>query len=456
VSVYRTSGIHPAIYDLSLDVIGDRCEPDAFEPNDLWVETSAIPEQPVPGAYDDLPLCIGNTDWYALDAANGQNVQVGLSFVHADNDLGMRLYKVDDDGTMELRTGADTLFDEEFIGCRPSETGTFALDVYRNRGTVVAEYDLDLSVSGDACPEDADEPNDHGSQATSLSPGVISNPAVCVGDEDYYDLGPLGSSDVLTASISFSHTVGDLGMELFRFEGDGSLITLLTADSVSDDEHVSYTVPDGPEFDGKRFGLRVHRSRGAVFGLYDLDVAVLACGSATCGGTDGCCPDGCSGLDDEDCPIPPEDCTNGVDDDGDDLADCEDDDCPVDEDVCCNFLTEVRATATHCNDDLSTFITEPPDLYLILADGAGTELMNNDYGAFLDDGADAYAPVTVWTGRFRLTGTEDYTAQMWDDDPFGDDACGVFPFTGTAATAALTDKKHAVTMTFEPATCASP
>lgn len=40
------------------------------------------------------------------------------------------------------------------------------------------------------------------------------------------------------------------------------------------------------------------------------------------GGQNNCCGD-----DVDDCPIPPEDCTNGIDDDGDSYADCDDSDC---------------------------------------------------------------------------------------------------------------------------------
>ncbi len=267
--VYRTRGTQLATYDLDVEIRGESCIEDAFEPNNASLQTADI----APGVYDEVSLCVGDADWYRFEASNGQLISVDLSFIHAQNDLGMRIYSVGDNGLITSRSGADTLSDNEFIRYRPFETGEFLLYVYRSRGTVVADYDLTFDVIGDACMPDTFEPNDHWLQASDLAPNS-DNPSLtnCVGDNDYYSLGTMVTGQVINATASFVHADGDLGLQVFRINPDGTYLATLSADSLTDDEITVYTIPDDPAYDGAEYGLRVYRTRGAQQANYGLSV----------------------------------------------------------------------------------------------------------------------------------------------------------------------------------------
>lgn len=271
LQVYRSRGTQLATYDLDVAVRGEGCVDDPFEPNDAY--STAAPLSP--GVHEAQTMCVGDADWYTFDAINGQLISVDLDFVHADNDLGVRLYAIEEDGTVSSRVTADTLSDNEFIRYRPYETGAFALYVFRSRGTVVAEYDLSLGVDGPGCQPDAFEPNDHWLQAPRLPLGTAhAGLGACVADQDYYDLGPIAQGRTITATATFSHLAGDLGMQLFRFNPDGSLYNLVTADSVTDDEIAVFTVPEDPAFHNARYGVRVYLTRGTPVAFYGLRVDV--------------------------------------------------------------------------------------------------------------------------------------------------------------------------------------
>jgi hypothetical protein len=116
------------------------------------------------------------------------------------------------------------------------------------------------------------------------------------------------------------------------------------------------------------------------------------------------------------------------------------------------ILERIIVTATDCNDDL--FSPAAPDLYLIL-DSSGTEVINNDFGAFLDDGSDTYAPDTILSGSVELNPLATYTIAVQDDDPFGDDLCGSFTMTTadyTGAPIVYTDGVHTIEVIMTKAT----
>ncbi len=268
IYVYRTRGTQVATYDFDVAVNGTPCVPDGFESNNTWTETSAI----TPGTHTGLSLCVGDDDWYEFSAMNGELINAQITFTHADNDLGMRIYERRTDGTIISRAGADSLSDNEFAVYTPYRSGDFLLRVYRSRGTTTAGYDLDLNLSGSGCIPDIFEPNDHWLQATDFT-GKLGGPAepltMCVSDDDYYDVGTLSTSDVVTATASFTHADNDFGLALYAINPTtGAYVNVRSSDSTTDDETISYTVSS--TYNGWEAAIRVYRSRGTVQGTYSL------------------------------------------------------------------------------------------------------------------------------------------------------------------------------------------
>jgi hypothetical protein len=94
------------------------------------------------------------------------------------------------------------------------------------------------------CQDDSFEENDSSSQPHQLSGGDHAGLMVCAGDDDYYELAVSGG---LTVSIAFSHSEGDLDMELF----DGSS-SIDSSTSIADSETV--TAPSGGTYTVRVYG----------------------------------------------------------------------------------------------------------------------------------------------------------------------------------------------------------
>ncbi|MBT3219913.1 MAG: hypothetical protein HN348_12560, partial [Proteobacteria bacterium] len=231
------------------------------ESNDAYSEAKAIAD----GNYPNQTLCVGDNDWYSVEAGNGQIIELQATFTHADNDLGMRLYRLNGDGTITYMSGSDTLSDNEFIFYQVYTDDTFLVNVYRSRGTSVAAYELDVAVHGTPCVSDAFEPNDHYLQAATVAVDTNhTNLSSCYGDNDYYALGALNEGDIINAEILFTQLDNDFGFQAFRINANGTYSTVLSSDSYSDDEYLNYTVP--VNYGSLQYGLRVYRSHGTSIG----------------------------------------------------------------------------------------------------------------------------------------------------------------------------------------------
>ncbi len=270
VQVYRSRGAVTANYDLDINVSGTACVADVFEPNDAFSQTSTIAD----GTYGGNTLCVGDNDYFDFTASNGQTISAQLSFIHSENDLGLRIYEQNSDGTVTYRTGSDTLTDNEWLLWTPYQDGDYILQVYRSRGTTTANYDLDFSVSGTACAPDSYEPNDHWLQNADWSANVGTGTAVthtsCVGDDDYFYIGDLPEGTVIDARAGFTHADNDFALRVYALRADNTLIQVTASDSVSDNEYAVYTVSNS--YADRPYLVRVHRSRGTVKGEYDLTV----------------------------------------------------------------------------------------------------------------------------------------------------------------------------------------
>ncbi len=268
--VSRSRGTTVANYDLDLDVSGNACVADAFESNNASAEAVPIPE----GMHSGLTLCVGDSDWYSLELANSQVLTLSAFFNHAQNDLGVALYKLNTDGTLSYRAGSNTLSDNEFIVFSAFETSTYLVYVYRTRGTTVANYDLEILTQGQACESDDLDPNDHWLQAQPIVLGAIYlNRTLCKDDTgDYYDLGVFNQGDVITATASFVHAENDFGIQIYRLNADNTVTAVASVNTSTDDEFIVYTVP--ALGDGQTFIYRVYKASGTNSGSYDMSVSV--------------------------------------------------------------------------------------------------------------------------------------------------------------------------------------
>jgi hypothetical protein len=154
-----------------------------------------------------------------------------------------------------------------------------------------------VCAGGSAVPDDALEENDGAATATPLVAGVtLADLALRGADEDWYTIAgcPEGTLS-LQANLA---TTGAAGAVVWEVRDGGGSLASGTFDAALD--RTVAAVREGPLY------VRLRLSAGSGCNGYDLTVDF----------DDGACP-----------PEDPEVCSDGVDNDGDGLADCADPDC---------------------------------------------------------------------------------------------------------------------------------
>jgi len=271
---YNTRGTAVSSYKLDMDVRGSACSADVYEPNDTWNQAAPL----VDGAYPDLHLCVGDGDWYSMEVGNGQLLDIQLAFTHAQNDLGMTLYVENPYGAgLMALVGADSLTDNEWIQYTPYRAGTYYLYVHRSRGTTTATYELDIKTLYSACTPDTFEPNDHWLQAIDFTPqlntGVPVSLTLCTADIDYFDLGMANAGQTVDVQAQFTHANNhNVDLYLYRLNDDGTLTTLRSAASVTDNERTTYTIPS--TWPATHVIARTNVAGGTVTASYQLQADI--------------------------------------------------------------------------------------------------------------------------------------------------------------------------------------
>jgi hypothetical protein len=143
--------------------------------------------------YARLRSCAGRPDWFALDLAARERLEVELEH-ESGVDLDLYLYRASDlqllavDQRRELQTSV------RYLGDRSQRV---LLEVRPVRFED-ARYDLSVSLEADACREDSYEENDSLDEAATLPLEVDQTTAlplrICGADEDWFRLPALADS----------------------------------------------------------------------------------------------------------------------------------------------------------------------------------------------------------------------------------------------------------------------
>jgi len=182
-------------------------------------------------------------DWYRIDVGAGvSQLNIYADFVHIAGDIDLELY--DADGYIVGRAVSST--DDESLVMNTPAAGVYYICVYF--GNAGNEYDLYWeALAADEIAnitEDNYEENDSLSQAYSLplvDQQLLSeiDGLATMTDEDWYSLVISDDSLGLTADVIFSHSEGDIDVELY--DAQGSMV--VRADSEDDNETINYSAP---------------------------------------------------------------------------------------------------------------------------------------------------------------------------------------------------------------------
>ncbi|TXD37639.1 hypothetical protein FRC98_08090 [Lujinxingia vulgaris] len=206
-----------AAFSTSFEVF-TRCF-DPFSPNTSFDEAASLSD----GSFSNLLACAGQSDYYEICVADGQQFDATINFLNSQGDLDLRLFAAD---RSVIDTSARSGVDQEqvsvdyvngaqcyylrvsLVPVDPDASTTYTLDLD------VREVDPALRCDGDF------EPNDDLDNATSLRAALDAPAALdrCpVGDVDVYHVElAAGEPVTLRANLTPEAQPGILRMQIYR------------------------------------------------------------------------------------------------------------------------------------------------------------------------------------------------------------------------------------------------
>ncbi|MBN2493686.1 MAG: PPC domain-containing protein [Deltaproteobacteria bacterium] len=210
-----------------------QCDDDFFEDND-----DAASAAVVSGDEIDLQICPRDEDWFQIHVPAGEGLRVTIYFTHADGDLDIEIFDLLNPSV--VIDGSYGIDDSETV-VAPAVWGEadYLVRVYGYAAAVNA-YDMQVDfVTSNECMDDGFEPNDSLDEAEFVLDGVYEYLMLCEGNEDWYENYMFAGEDLIV-DLLFTHANGDIDVAIT----DDTGATLASGVSVSDDEHVSYTVSE--------------------------------------------------------------------------------------------------------------------------------------------------------------------------------------------------------------------
>ena len=217
-------------YSLVVDAVSLTCPTDAYEPND----NAAGPAAVGPGTYTGLSACDTDADYYAIDLAGGDLLDVDVLFSHAGGDIDLALLDI----AGSVITESISSDDNESLSHAVTATATYLVrvELVADSGDLGNAYTMLLSTGSSVCEPDDFEPNDDFAAAAPITPDVYDALSACDSDEDWYSF-TLPEGAVLDVDVSFAHAEGDIDIYLL----DDILTELGSGLTINDNESVSHT-----------------------------------------------------------------------------------------------------------------------------------------------------------------------------------------------------------------------
>jgi hypothetical protein len=267
-------------YAMEVEKLGTppQCEDDANEPNDDIASARTL----APGIAENLHVCPGDEDWYAVALNAGDDIRVSMGFTHADGDLDLLLFRP---GVDEAIASSRSRTDDEEVGFSDvPESGLYLIQVVGAAPDADNDYFLliDRTQGMNDCNDDAGEENDNREQARLIEEGSL-NGTICPGDEDWYAVH-VNAGGAISALIEFTNAQGNLDLEVLNPEGE------VVGSSTNDDADTETVEVSEVEQSGL-YLVRIFSPRGGE-NDYELTVIVDA--------PQGCADDGEEENDDRD------------------------------------------------------------------------------------------------------------------------------------------------------------
>ncbi|MCX7424391.1 MAG: pre-peptidase C-terminal domain-containing protein [Planctomycetia bacterium] len=258
VEVHGWGGQTNPNYSLVID--GPTIPADRFEPNGFFATATDFGTL-IDRTEDNLTIHAAyNDDYYKfnLNAAASGALNVDINFDHNEGNLDLYLY----DSSHALVASSIGYGDNEHISYSVSPGQDYYIKVHGNGGAASPNYSL--VIDGPNVPADRFEPNDNYAAATNL--GTLGDRTEdnlsihAAWNADWYKLNA-AASGTLNADISFTHSLGNLDLDLYNSSG----ALLASSTGAGNNEHVSYAVTAG-----QVYYIEVYGAVGALNPNYSL------------------------------------------------------------------------------------------------------------------------------------------------------------------------------------------
>jgi len=220
-------------YDLNVEIIEGTCVADAMEPNDT---SGAAPTVGPPGM-PDLTACPTDADWFAIDLASGDELDLRAVFTDLQGDIDIWLY----DAALTELASSTGVVDNEQILYTATATATYyvEVDLVVDAGPTPGNsyFLMALGPAAGFCPPDGYEPNETQGEATMIGAGQLDPMFLCTGDVDWYGFLAF-AGETIDIDLLFGDDEGDIDIALYDSTG-GWLDSSATSD---DDEDIDYSV----------------------------------------------------------------------------------------------------------------------------------------------------------------------------------------------------------------------
>lgn len=235
-------------------------------------ETGAQGAATTTWAFDELALCPGDVDWYTLDVAPGTYLTLDARFEQSDGDIDLQLLLPDgrtviaesrsttDNERVELEVGTQvSLLIKVFLAVPTPNSVPYRLLVRQGAGAT--------------CPDDDHEPDDQPSEAHAIASDAPYEGRLCAADPDWFVVRDVAPGTRIRAKLAFTHSLGDLDLELRRADATTPLLAARTED---DNEEITYDASYGGDFLLRVVGKRADQN------VYTLRVDLRASDDAVC------------------------------------------------------------------------------------------------------------------------------------------------------------------------------
>ena len=207
---------------------------DRLEPNNSSDEATEVGQDQV---LSDLTIHDANDeDFFKILVPEGVTGTVAnfvqIQFSHEEGDLDLELL----DAAGDFIAYSETVTDDEWISLDGLTSGDYFVRVY-GFDAATAEYAImfDLPDVG-GLTADRLESNNSSGEATEVAVDAYNGLSIHDADEDYFRINlPIGGTRVNFIGIQFSHSEGDLDLQLL--DTDGNIV--LTSDTVTNEEEIS-------------------------------------------------------------------------------------------------------------------------------------------------------------------------------------------------------------------------